>query len=236
LLPGILKAVVSNGAQHKQSRFSEIAPVWQIVQETQEIKETLSLAFVINDSTISFHQGKSIVDLVFQLCGKKATWMQCTRETAPFWLTPFESAALMIEKKCVGHAGMLQEMIHKKMGKDVAKRLFVVHLSLDALVAEGSPLSLTVPSKYQSVHRDITFWVPKTCPAATVVETARANTEHITSIKQLSFLEKEEWDTHRALTVRCTIGSSEKTFTTEEIDTVVETIIQKVHQLGVTVK
>jgi phenylalanyl-tRNA synthetase beta chain len=238
LIPGLLKAIVENSNQQEKIAFFEIGSIWKIDESSKKITESLHLGLIHAEDTYNFYDGKRIIHSITQLYGINPLWIQCTPDDCPPLLMPYQTAKLMVNDNiCIGYAGLIHYEIQQRLGKQVPKSIFVAELNLDAITQSKQALSTFQPlSKLQAVTRDINVWTPKSCTAQNIISHIKTSNSTIKSVCIINFLEKDEWQNHRAVTFRITLECHEKTFTKEEIDLIMLNITQKIDLVGAKVK
>lgn len=229
LIPGLLKAVIDNSMQQEKNAFFEIGSVWQPSNKKPSIAEQLRLGLIHAEDNYSFYDGKKIIHRIMQMYGIEPLWVAYTPSDCPAWLTPYQTAKLMINQTCIGYAGMLSNTVQQHAGRQVPNSIFVAEINIDTIIKHTTNVPTFKPiSKFQPVIRDITIWSPKEHTAQTFIDHLKNSSPLISSVSIINFLEKEEWPNHRSITLRIVIESHEKTFTKEEIDLIISTIAQKI--------
>jgi len=232
LVPGLLKAAVSNAAEHEKLRFFEVARTWE---HKQEVIERGSMAGIFFDkkNPIDFYEAKAELQLLFDAFEYTFEWKKIERPDFP-WYAPYQTAALYHNGIYVGIVGKLHPTF---MSNLCAGDAFIFELDANFFMHHKDALKRYKPtSKYPEMVRDISMLIERSMSAEHIIEIIGQCDPKIVLVELLDFFEKDEWPDKRSMTFRFTISDKEKTMTKEEADVIWEAVAATLKQHGAQIR
>lgn len=232
LVPGLLKAVVSNVAEHEKLRFFEVARIWQHDQAVIE-KGSIAGVFFDKKNAIDFYDAKAELQLLFDAFEFNFEWKKIERPDFP-WYAPYQTAALYHNGISVGIAGKLHPTF---MSTVCPGDGFIFELDAHFFMHHKDQTKRYQPtSKYPEMVRDISMLMVRHMSSAQIMEIIAACDPKIISVALLDFFEKDEWPDKRSMTFRFTISDKEKTMTKEEADVIWDKVAATLKQNGASIR
>lgn len=233
LVPGLLKNVSENCANEPHLQFFEWNRIWKM-QDSVAFNEQAVCAGIwySRTSEVDFYQHKKDLESLFTVLNIDVTWHKVSQEEQ--WMNKYQTAELRVGKHVIGYAGMLDESV---LGKIVEGKAFVFELDASALIdAPRVTKNFVEPSKYQSISLDISMFAPYSVTVAELESAIKQSDSRINTVFLHDYFEKDSWDKHRSVTIRCVVQDTHKTMTKEDIDSVQKNIHQAVKSYGVEVR
>lgn len=149
---------------------------------------------------------------------------------APPYL-PSVCAAVSHGDGILGHVGMIREDVLERFGIR-GRQVFAGELDADALVRlRQLEFKVSEPSRFPSVHLDLSVAVPSTVPAGDIV--AAASEAGGSALEELSVFDVFSGsgvpESHKAVGLRLTVNIGDRTLTTREAESVREGVLQRLH-------
>jgi phenylalanyl-tRNA synthetase beta chain len=233
LIPGLLKNVWQNHADHEQLSFFESGRIWQ--KTDTEIVERPELAgvFYNQKKAFSFYDVKAVVQHIAEMIHLPLTYKKVDKPVDP-WFAPYQTAHLMYEDTVVGTVGVVDiGFVHT---------LFAGHAA--AFTFDQSFLGNFKPSlikfkplaKYPAVERDISMMVPLKVTVAEVTQAIKKSSDNIAHITLVDMFQKDDWLDKKSLTFSFAMQCENKTLTTTEADALYEHVIKSVKNIGAEIR
>ncbi len=241
LFPSLVKNAVENLARHEESVcLFEVSKVF-IPKPSSLPDEPLRVAGVFagktkdgifKDREFDFYDAKSVVEAIFELFRIDPEF----RRSSEKFLHPGKSADIFISGKKIGFLGVVHPEILEKM--DVKKQIIIFEISLNELFSDVREIKFKKLAKFPPVKRDIALLVPKDMPAKTVEETIRNSVGKF--LENLKLFDVYEGDNipkdKKSLAFSLRFRSAEKTLSEEEVNKLIDVIIEKLKEKGVTLR
>lgn len=231
LVPGLLKATVTNSAEHESLRFFELGRVWHVAENNKEKKACAGIIF--DKKGVDFYDAKAELEKVFSALKLEITWAKVANPEYP-WYAPYQTAHLMYNDTKIGIAGKVPtSFLHALCPGDA----FIFELDTDfILYHKQSLVRYESGSKYPDMVRDISLLVTRDISAQSLDQLIRSLDTKIISVSLLDFFEKEEWPDKRAMTFRFVISDKERTMTKEEADSIWDKVALALKNMGATIR
>lgn len=232
LIPGLLKAVVSNSSEYEQLRFFEQGRVWLVNADSKTEKKMFAGIF-FDKKGIDFYAGKAYLETVFQACTMNVSWEKVDTPDYP-WYAPYQTARLREGDTIIGIAGVVHQSFLNGLCPGQA---FIFELDADYLLHHKYPLHRYEPgSKYPEMVRDISILIARSITAHTIMQAIERVNAKIVAVSLQDFFEKDEWPDKRAMTFRFTLSDKERTMTKEEADAVWDSVAHELTAMGATIR
>ena len=130
----------------------------------------------------------------------------------------------------LGELGVVYPTISKKIDKKAA----IVYTEIDVTKfaeIKGSAIAYEEPSKYPEMEVDLTFLTDVYAPIGTAIEAVNS-----ALIKKVSVVGRYEDEAGKTITIRMVFADRTKTLTREEVTAVVDAIIAKAAESGISLK
>ncbi len=252
LQPHMLKAVADNSIHHTALRFYEWGRVWH--KQGDDIIEQKSLSGIFYDqSGCDFYTSKAMLNRLFDLLHMNVTWSPSfdpafaeasagrraftTEQSRSIrtsgvggaeysWLSSNQTAALMHEDKCIGVAGMVENM-----------SAFMFEINADHLINYRRPQPRFVPlSKYPSVRRDVSMLIPAAISVDALTQMIKEVDTRIQDVALLDFFTKPEWKDQKAMTFHVEMGDREKTLVADEVEQIWSKVVAQLQEQGAVIR
>lgn len=231
LIPGLLKAVVSNSAEHDALRFFEFGRVWQVGTPVQEKKSCAGVMF--DKKGVDFYAAKAELVKVFDALKMPIEWVKVAQPEDP-WYAPYQTAHLMYNDTKIGIAGKVSPAFLAVL---CPGDLFMFELDASFMLHHKQPLvRYQAGSKYPDMARDISMLIAREISAQSVGAAIQAIDAKIISVSLVDFFEKQEWPDQRAMTFRFIISDKERTMTKEEADGIWDRVAQELKNMGAIIR
>ncbi|MFH1831226.1 MAG: phenylalanine--tRNA ligase subunit beta [bacterium] len=240
LIPGLLKNIKENSANHESINFFESGRIWPVQKNSTNpdcALEQKSIAgiFFEKRKPVDFYVAKQEISQLFGALGfdkHDINWKKITT-TDPIWYMPFQSAHLTLNGKTIGSAGKINPALLAKMGMLPESDAFIFELNGDFLLQEPVETKNFKPfSRFQETYFDISALVPLTLTTKTLEQNMRATSNLINNVQLIDFFEKEEWPDSRSLTFRLGVSHPEKTLERYEIEEIRTAVISAIEKIG----
>lgn len=233
LIPGLLKNVWQNHAEHEQLNFFEWGRVWHKKQE--DIIERKQLAGICYNQkqSVSYYDIQDIVEQVAHMIRLPLSWQKVDNPSEP-WFAPYQTARMMYGDICVGTIGVLDSAYtHRVIPGHAAAFVIDGDFLVDFY---GTPMRFVPSSKYPFVQRDISMMVPLTVTVEQLKEVIKASSEHITQVTLVDVFQKEEWVDTKSITFNFIMLDAHKTLTSQEADAIASQVLLAVQAVGAQVR
>jgi len=234
LVPHLIKNVEDNHAKYDQLRFYEFSRIWPSGEPVEE----KSLAGIFFDKkNIDFYDAKSWINSLFDLLKINVTWKKADVDeivkNKP-WFFPYQTAKLMVDDTLIGYAGKLDEAFLSPLFEGQA---FVFEIDGDFILDHKREIDKFKPiSKYPSVARDISMFVPLAVTVNQVKEIIKSCNESILDVFLVDFFQKNEWKDKKSLTFRFILQDYKKTLESREVDSVYESVVSALSTVGAEIR
>lgn len=224
LIPHMIRAVVTNVADHDTMRFFECATIWN---PSLMPYEQLSLAgiFFNKKKSVDFYEMQdSIISLLAALSIDNLTW-KSVEAPEQVWFMPYQTADIIADNTVIGRAGKINpSFLHTVTEGDA----YVFELNANFLKEyRPAPLKYQQTNKYPDVVRDISILVPLEYTVQDIKQSIRNCHQSIVFVDLIDSFYKPEWGDQKSLTFRYLISDTTKTVTKLEIDGIHDLITQK---------
>jgi len=232
LVPNLLKSVASNGAEHDQLRFFELARIWETNNGTMNERKSLAGIF-FDKKSVNFYDAKAELQKLFDMLKLKIEWVKVDNPDAP-WYAPHQTADLLHNDSKTGTAGLLHPTF---LSSVIPGYAFIFELDADFLLNyKSADIHFIAASKYPEMVRDISILASTEMTADSVADVISQVDKKISSVSLLDFFQKEEWPDKRAMTMRFVISDHERTMTKEEADVIWDKVAATLKGVGATIR
>jgi phenylalanyl-tRNA synthetase beta chain len=232
LIPGLLKAIDINKTEYDQLRFFEWARTWQLQENIVEHK-SLAGIFFEQKQAIDFYQIKSLLAELFNVLELPVTWEKVSNPTEP-WYAPYQTAYIMYQGTKIGIAGKAHIPFLSQVAPGDA---FMIELDGDFLISYQPKTDIfETGSKYPSITRDISIFVPAQYTAEEISKTIAQTNPLIVSVSLIDYFIKDDLPDKRSLTFRCIVQDATKTLTNQETEIIWQNVVQSLEKLGATIR
>jgi phenylalanyl-tRNA synthetase beta chain len=222
LIPNLLRSIMQNNARYDECGFFEQNKIWFLSNQSYEEKTVLAAAWFVKQNGRDFYSYKQAVEKIFKAIDVSFEWRKHAQP--PEWLSPYESAELILDGIYEGYAGFVPD----KLTKELQGSVFVCEIVVDRLLdVPAKKYSYKPVSRYQPVHLDVSIFVPFGITARAIDQIIRQADPRIQSVELIDFFEKPEWGNKRSQTWRYMCSDETKTMSGAEI----EEIMLRVHEL-----
>ena len=233
LIPGLLKNITQNAAEHERLSFFEWGRVWQ--KDDQAIIERKQLAMICyhNKEAISFYNVQATVMQLADMLRLPITWRKVDAP-AEAWFAPYQTADIMYGEICIGRLGVLDAAFTRRIMSGHA-----IGCVLDGDFLSdfcSAPIAFVPTAKYPHVERDISMLVPLAVTVEQIQEHIKASSEYITEVCLVDMFRKDDWQDAKSLTFSYTMQNMHKTLTTQEVDAISAHVSQVVQTLGAQIR
>jgi phenylalanyl-tRNA synthetase beta chain len=234
LIPGLLKAVVSNSNEHDLLRYFESARVWhQHGEIAVDEKKSIAGIFYDKKNDIDFYSMKAELQKLWDLLKLDITWHKIEQPEFP-WYAPYQTARLEHNGIIVGIAGKMRPNFLSAL---CPGDCFMFELNGDFLIHHKDEINQYIPiSKYPEMVRDISALIPAKITTDEIIELIKGIDPKIISVSLMDFFEKAEWPGQKAMTYRFIISDAERTLLKEEADEVWERVAAMLKNLGAVIR
>lgn len=232
LIPGLLKDIVINKADHNRIRFFEWGRIWE--QDTTIVeKKSVAGIFFDQQGSIDFYEAKADLQKLFTLLNCEVRCEKIDEPEQP-WYAPYQSAYITVDGTKIGMAGKIDQTLFQNLAQGDA---FIFELDGDFLLHYTKPIKRFVPlEKYPGIERDISMLVPAPLSVDELTTLITQASDKIVEVTLLDFFEKEAWKDMRSLTFRFEVRNPDRTMTSEEADAVLDVVVQSLKKLGITIR
>lgn len=239
LIPNLFKAILNNVAELNQCNFFEWNKIWPqgdfLTTMYGQMVEVTSCSGIFFDekNLVNFYEKKDLLMRLFNLLKLDVEWVKADHDFPP-WYHPYKTAFLKHDDTILGIAGSVNPgFISPFLHGDA----FLFELNGDALLALPSKeIKFTPLPKYQDTWRDISMLAPASVTVQSVIDAIKKVSASIFSVELLDFFQREEWVDKRSLTVRFFARDSDKTLTSDEINTLYTHVVQALEPMGVEIR
>lgn len=232
LIPGLLKAIDVNKSEYDHLRFFEWARTWTFDESISERRALAGIVFE-QKQNVDFYYGKSLLTELFDLLGLSVSWEKISNPADP-WYAPYQSAYLMHNGTKIGVAGKVDLSFFARVAAGDA---FVFELDGDFLVNFAPAVKIfEAGSKYPSVTRDISLFVPIQVTADEITKIIAQTNSLIAEVALIDFFAKDSMPDKRSLTFRCVLQDQTKTLTSQEAEDVWQSVVKNLEKLGATIR
>lgn len=227
LLPQAVGKVVENLRFLDSFRFFEFGRVhWKEAGGMVAEEKRMLLALVGDESGkggIFFAMKGEIENLLSRFRMRNISFEQLNR-VSPI-LHPSRVADILVDGESIGAVGEANPSLFRKFGQ--GKRVAFAEFHVEKFLKHvGGSFEATDLSKYPSVNRDLSFFVPMRTLANDMIETIRRVGGRYLS--EIELFDVYEGDREKSMAFHLTFGSDDRTLESGEIEDVMETIIQSV--------
>ena len=239
LLPNICKAIVKNERNFDEFDIFEEAKVFCDADHTSVYPEEtlpgesrhLGCAFVGKPDDISglFRRAKGVIESMPRYTHMEAFTFK--REEKPYWADDVVWLNIYLCDNKVGDIALLSKKSALACGIKVLSAV-LVELNMDALVPFKSRTNrYTRLAEYPVIDYDISFLVDSSVKWEDIYAAVMGKKSEGALLRDVTFVDeykgKQVPDGKKSVTIRLVIGSSEKTLTSAEIETVANSTLKK---------
>jgi phenylalanyl-tRNA synthetase beta chain len=229
IAPGMLKSIAYNlnrGA--KNLRFFEKGKVFFLNNDKQPNEKT-AICFAMTGKEREFYWRDKFTDYDFfdikgimeGLMDTFGTQFSVVKSNEPF-LHPMRGADIYIDGTKAGWIGELREEVLKVF--EIEQSIYCAELQFDIILQKRNfEVQFKPIPRYPQVTRDFSFYIDDSIPIASLADTIRDLSPLITSVGVFDMFKKET----RSVAFRVIFQSFEDTLKDETINSLQETIIQK---------
>lgn len=233
LVPNLLKNVQTNSTHAHQLHFFELNKIWQRIKN--QVNESISLAGIFYDAKkeIDFYEKKQILHALCSQLGLHIEWRKAEKNIAP-WYHPHKTAELVYNGSVIGYAGLSHPGLLHRI---VSGHAFIFEFDAQTLIhAHARDFKYKPLGKYQATWFDVSMMLPETITAAQVVDTILGADQKIYDVEFIDMFKKDEWKDKRSLTVRYFARDEHKTLTSQDIDTLQQSVVSRLQKLGADIR
>ena len=241
MIPSLIHALNDNKKYMNSVNIFEIGRTfaYNLNGKEKECIEKKHLAILIADKNKTekemFYDMKKIIENVCNI-SKNATpkLMQATIEEN--FAHPTNAAKIYLKEKEIGYMSVLHPIIRNEIDKKLNVIVAEIYLEeLDAIEKE-----IKIPkkvSKFQEVIIDLSLIVSKDVKYEEIErEISNIGIEELVSYRLVDIYESELLKDKRSLTIGLTLGSNERTLTSEEINNIIEMLISSFEKRGIEIR
>ncbi|MBE6817494.1 MAG: phenylalanine--tRNA ligase subunit beta [Ruminococcaceae bacterium] len=152
------------------------------------------------------------------------------KETEHAYQHPRNLNSILCDGVEIGEIGIVHPTVSKKIDKKAA--IVYAQIDVDALAKiENASIVYEEPSKFPAIEIDLSFITNRFEPIAKAIKDADCQL-----IKNVAVTDVYEDDGAKSITTRLTFSHPEKTLTREEVQSVVDTIIEKLKSKNINLK
>lgn len=232
LVPGLLKNVYDNAQDYDALRFFELARIWHM-HDSKIVEQQSLVAIFWSKQEIGFYDVKSYLIDLFAKHKMTVSYIQISDPKSP-WYMPYQAATISYQEKEIGHVGVVPATLLHRLVQGYAcvfeldASIFTVHQEKD--------YTFVMPSKYPTVHRDISMLVDRALHVDEIEKIIRSVDARIADVMLVDMFEKKEWNDKRSLTFRFGITDHEKTISREESEIIGLRIAEFLTARGATIR
>ncbi len=242
LWPGLIDALRFNlNRQQDRARLFEYGRKYSL--QGNDIKEEYCIAgltygrvepeqWAIPKRSVTFEEVKSDVEALFS---GKASQPNFIRAQHPA-LHPGRTAAIRVDKQCVGWLGELHPELVKKL--DLPEPAIVFEVDYQAVSRQHLPVFKPI-SRYPVIRRDIAVVVPENVSAALVVACVNEKSNDlIKEVRIFDIYRGSGIDSGRkSIALGLILQDSSRTLTDEAADAIMSQLVERLHhKLGATIR
>ncbi|MCA9383979.1 hypothetical protein KC909_06480, partial [Candidatus Dojkabacteria bacterium] len=233
LIPSLIAKVKDNARYEKEFSIFEIGRRIEMELDDEGIHiqpRVITGAIYIADQDTVYYNAKGVVENLLSHFGVEAEYEdinEASKHKAYAGLHPSRSAAIMHNEKLIGVVGELHPQSQLNWGLD--GRVGVFEIEFDYLLNNAANIKKYSPlSQYQSVERDLSFWVNK----------KHNYSELLASIDDLKLAEvvnvslqdiyEPKGEERKSITIKVTLQSDIKTLEEKEINEIISKIIKEI--------
>lgn len=233
LIPGLLKNIWQNNADHDKLRFFEVGRTWQ--KHGDDVQEKAKLAAIWYDKKkpITFYTFKSMVQHMAHMLRLPLTYEKVDNPVDP-WFAPYQTAHVKHSDTIIGIMGIVDVgFTHDVFEGHAAACVFDAEF-----LQQYAPTAIQYKpaSKYPAVERDISMMVPLTITAAHITDAIQNTSDYISNVTLVDMFKKDDWHDQKSLTLSFTMQDRTKTLTTAEADAIYAQVVQAVTKLGAEIR
>lgn len=234
LIPHLLQTVFLNAIREDELRFFEVARRWHDIGIDGFAEQHVCSGVFYKKEGCSFFDGKAYLTSLFDALDVLVDWSRPQRDNVPSWASEFEVAALMLDQKVIGYAGMVHPAL---AGRVAPGQIFAFEFeTLPLLEKRGDDRTYMPISRYQEVVLDVSVLVGRRVTVAALENAIALADARIRDVALMDVFEKEEWGDRRSITMRYVVQDDDKTLVRQEIDEVQMAVHGAVKSLGAEIR
>ncbi len=240
MVPSMLQAAEGNARFFDEYSIFEIGSIFNIDKKGGECKENKSLCVLLASRTLNedslFYKLKSIVSHMIKVL-KKIEIDFSEKKPEYVWMHPAKSINIKWEDNILGYISVVHPQICKNIDRKMKFAVMEIDMRKIHALSENEIL-YEEPSRYPEVYLDFSFLVNSDIPYDKVNEDIEGFKDEI--LKSLKFIDiytgKGLPQNKKSMTFRFTIGSSERTLSSGEIDEFTNKLLDYMDKLGYTLR
>jgi phenylalanyl-tRNA synthetase beta chain len=236
MIPTLLLAASENKDYSDSYGIFEIGRVVKGIKEDGTANERRSLGVVLYDKTVSekdlFFKAITVVNNLFtQIKHKDAVLKKCAPVHA--WQHPKNTAEIACDGVVLGTLNTLHPTNAQKLDK-VGKAV-CIEIDVDDLIeVSNGNIAFTEPSTQQSTYYDLSLDISNGAKFCELEKCWNAlSLEELTSVNVIDTFEK---DGVKSIAIRFIFSSKERTLEMEEVQGWIDTILENLSKINVTLK
>lgn len=236
-----LASVVAHNITHADTlRFFEIGKVFfpELLKEDPMEAEEAHIGGIIwhasgKEKSQAFYEAKGSLTAVFESLGiSDVTFAVPGEDAMPQWLHPHRSATALLGAEDVGFVGALHPQTQQALGIKRGEAV-VFEISLPKVMAQAeSGVEYQEPSRYPSVVRDISVFVPANARVQEVEDVIENIAGPLLWETDLFDLYDGADNNRRSMAFHLVFQSKDRTLRDEEVDAIVKKIIVALENKG----
>ncbi|MFW5780068.1 MAG: phenylalanine--tRNA ligase subunit beta [Bacillota bacterium] len=228
----MIKTLVSNITRgNKAARFFELAktyiPKKHPIIELPDEKDSLSLGFY-GDSE-DFYTIKGVVDDIFDTMNIPVDYKRANIE----YIHPGRGAKIISNNKIIGYIGELHPAVAENF--DIDKRIYIAEISADFIVNNAVETKPFEPiSKYQNMERDLALIMKKETPVKEAVDIIKKyGTDILEYVQVFDIYEGNQVPKgKKSAAFNLSFRHLKRTLKENEINTIIDTILKELKNIG----
>ncbi len=233
LIPGLLKNISQNNADHDQLRFFEVGRIWHKDASASYERSQLAIMWYDKKTPISFYTFKSMIAHMADMMRMPLTYEKIDAPADP-WFAPYQTAHVKHGDVVIGTIGIIDVGFTHGVFDGYAAACvfdadFLQQYEAPAIVYKSS-------SKYPGVARDISTMVPITATVAHITHEIHNASEYIDQVELIDTFKKDDWQDQKSLTFSFVIQDSTKTLTSQQADAIYADVVTAVNKLGAQIR
>lgn len=225
----LMKYAAQNAPRHDEVRLFEINSTWH-TDVDGSYREERKLAGIIarTKDVVDFYAAKAICEQIFARMGVRILWQKSAQQEFG-WMNQHQTADLSDGTRKIGYAGMIDTRVYNAVAEGSA---FCFEVLLDAFVQKPESVVYEEISRYQSVERDVSLFVPRLLTVAQLEEAIALVDARIRNVTLIDMFEKDEWSDRRAVTLRVTLSDHHEALTTPVVEEIWSRIVRSLTDRG----
>ena len=229
ILINLLEAAKRNASYSKKS--TALFEIGTVFNEVREEKEVLSLIFTGQTESENVSNAGKPTSINFETFTKKlssiiGSFELRTSQENNGLIHPYQSADIIINNKVCGYLTKVHPNVSEEFD---LKETFVAEIDFSALIPKH--INAHAISKFQGVFKDLSFVINKNIQYAQIFSSIQAlKLPLLQKLYAVDVYEDETLGDNKSLSLRFFIQSLKETLNDKEIESTVNTIIEKLQQ------